>query len=693
MSKRYPGGLITKTPVTPSGPYENSTASGVWTLEQQLQFKQQGIWPTAGLTPNYIEDVFSTYLYTGNGSTQTITNSINLSTNGGLVWIKARTDTSGGATSHALVDTVRGSSKWLSSNAASSEATNANLVTGFTTSGFSVGTAPYWANENSIPYVSWTFREQPKFFDIVTYTGNATATLTGFQVLNHALGSAPGCMIVKATSASAGSDWYVWHRTQVGKYSNLNYTSGFTTDPRFFNNTSPTSTTFTVGDSVSGGGGYGLPYGYGTNENGVTYVAYLFAHDAGGFGLTGTDNVISCGSYTTDGSGTATVNLGYEPQFVLEKSTGTSSWWIADTMRGMSETNTIRIFPNQSAPESSVGSAYIVPKATGFDVVSHAGSTTYIYIAIRRGPMKVPTVGTNVFSPVAYTGTAANQTITSGFAPDMVQFDIRGSDNGYQKGFADKLRNAWSIPTNTDAEYGPLSTGNVLPIFNNTGFVVGSGNNANGSGSTYVSYAFQRAPSFFDEVCYTGTGSATTVTHNLGVVPELMIVKTRSNIGQWSVYASPTGAAKVGQLQDTIEFQVDTNWNLVAPTSSVFSISCGSNVSSYTYVAYLFATCAGVSKVGSYTGTGALQTVNCGFTSGARFVLIKRTNSTGGWYVWDSARGITSGNDPYLFLNSTAAEVTSTNYVDTDTTGFKVTAAAPAGLNASGGTYIFLAIA
>ena len=70
-----------------------------------------------------------------------------------------------------------------------------------------------------------------------------------------------------------------------------------------------------------------------------------------------------------------------------------------------------------------------------------------------------------------------------------------------------------------------------------------------------------------------------------------------------------------------------------------------------------------------------------------------RKNYAGVGYTYDSARGITSGNDPYLLLNSTAAEVTGTNYVDTDTTGFQVTAAAPAGLNASGGTYIFLAIA
>jgi hypothetical protein len=87
-----------------------------------------------------------------------------------------------------------------------------------------------------------------------------------------------------------------------------------------------------------------------------------------------------------------------------------------------------------------------------------------------------------------------------------------------------------------------------------------------------------------------------------------------------------------------------------------------------------------------------LQTINCGFTSGARFVLVKRTDSTGDWYVWDSARGISSSTDPYLLLNSTAAEVTSTNWVDTTSTGFQVTAASGNNVNINGATYIGLAI-
>jgi hypothetical protein len=100
-----------------------------------------------------------------------------------------------------------------------------------------------------------------------------------------------------------------------------------------------------------------------------------------------------------------------------------------------------------------------------------------------------------------------------------------------------------------------------------------------------------------------------------------------------------------------------------------------------------------VSKVGTYTGTGTTLQIDCGFTGGARFVLIKRTDSTGDWYVWDSARGIVSGNDPYLLLNTSGAEVQGTDYVDTYSAGFEISSTAPAAINANGGSFIFLAIA
>jgi hypothetical protein len=204
---------------------------------------------------------------------------------------------------------------------------------------------------------------------------------------------------------------------------------------------------------------------------------------------------------------------------------------------------------------------------------------------------------------------------------------------------------------------------------------------------------FRRAPGFFDVVCYTGTGSARTISHNLGVAPELMIVKRRDSTGEWKVYTATTGNGNELVLNSTGSSSSTDAWNDTSPTSSVFSVGFPIEGSAETYVAYLFASVTGVSKVGSYTGNGSSQTINCGFTGGARFVLLKATSTTGDWVVFDSARGIVSGNDPYLRLNSTAAEVTDKDAVDTDSTGFVVNETTGPNINTNGVTYIYLAIA
>jgi hypothetical protein len=315
--------------------------------------------------------------------------------------------------------------------------------------------------------------------------------------------------------------------------------------------------------------------------------------------------------------------------------------------------------------------------------------------------MKVPTSGTSVYNAVSRTGTGTAATITGiGFAPDLL--DNQRTSAGSYTGFFDRLRGAGKLLYRAldDAE---TTVANQTTQFNTTmdGFAVGS-STASDSGNSntvpYIWHCYKRAPSVFDIVCYTGNGSTQNVNHNLGVAPELMIVKSRSLSGSdWWVYASPltTPQNKYLRLQSTGgESTVSGLWGSSLPTSTTFGLGAfAPNSNGATFVAYLFATCAGVSKVGSYTGTGALQTVNCGFAAGSRFILIKRTDSTGDWYVYDSTRGITSGNDPYLLWNTTGAEVTGTDYINTASVGFQVTATAPAGLNASGGTYIFLAIA
>jgi len=636
------------------------------------------------VVPNYIEDVFSTYLYTGNGSTQTITNGIDLSTKGGLVWIKRRD----AAINHKLTDTTRGNTKILETDNTNGEATSTTSVTAFSSAGFSLGSAA-GVNANSSPFVSWTFRKQPKWFDIQTWTGNGTEPRT----ISHNLGSVPGCIIVKVTSGIT-DNWVVYHRSLgTNQFLKLNTTDAVGGSASVFSS-APNATSFFVGNDSA------------VNQSACTYVAYVFAHDAGGFGLTGTDNVISCGSYTGNGTTSNEITLGYEPQWIMVKKTSAADPWLMfDTMRGWSLTAQRNFEANTASQEYNFETQYAgvpfgSPTATGFKLTSNytatnASGSTYIYIAIRRGPMKVPTTGTSVFSPKTWTGTGATANVTGiGFPSDL--WIAHGRNLASQPIFNDRLRGAGQdlFPNQTTAETTQTS---VTSFASMDGVTFGTDSGVNLSTYLYINYAMRRAPSFFDVVCYTGTSSARTVTHNLTVAPELMIFKAR-NTGSdnWFVYAAPLGPTKGLYLNQTNAAITSAGVvNNTAPTASVFTTSAAAftNINTTTYVAYLFATCAGVSKVGSYTGTGTTKQIDCGFTGGARFVLIKRTDSTGDWYVWDSARGIVAGNDPYLLMNSTVAEVTNTDYIDTYSAGFEISSTAPAAINASGGTFIFLAIA
>jgi hypothetical protein len=627
---------------------------------------------------NYIEDVFSTYLYTGNGSTQTITNGIDLSGKGGLTWIKDRTI----GLNHALFDTARGVTQMLQTDNTGAQSAQATSLTAFNSNGFTTGSNVY-TNNNTTAYASWTFRKQAKFFDVVTYTGNGAN-----RTISHNLGSVPGSIFVKRTDTTAA--WAVYHRSLANtQYLVLNDTAAAATGATYWNSTTPTSSVFSLGTATD------------VNANGGTYVAYLFAHDAGGFGATGTDNVISCGSYTGNGSATGPViTLGYEPQWLLVKRTSvsTGSWRLMDNMRGNSYSSQAILYANAADAENPTSEGRLVFTATGFqpiyggDADLNANGSTYIYIAIRRGPMKTPTTGTSVFALSTWTGSAGNKDFgsqTAGFGSGYMSI-LKSRTAAQTDGVFDQLRGKlpFLATQTTDAEAndpaGISIVNNQLQL--NSGSYFGAG--GDGSGQSYIGWNFRRAPGFFDVVCYTGTGTTASYNHNLGVTPELIIKKCRSTTSDWAVYSAALGSGYNLRLQLVNAAAVSGVWG--TPTSTTFTTNNDANTQ--TFVAYLFATVAGVSKVGSYTGTGTTKQIDCGFTGGARFVLIKRTDSTGDWYVWDSARGIVSGNDPYLLLNSTAAEVTSTDYVDTYSAGFEISSTAPAAINANGGSFVYLAI-
>ncbi len=630
-----------------------------------------------------VEDVFSTYLYTGNSTARSIANGIDLSGEGGLTWIKSRSSTR----EHSLYDTERGVEKLLKTNSTGAEQNTSGGLTSFNSDGFSLGT---YADINGTSYgdfASWTFRKAPKFFDVVTYTGDGTVG----RNISHNLGSKPGCVIVKKTS---GSDaWFVSHR---GYNSGLNtgylnmtnaFTPGTSTEiPVYY----ATDTTFRV-SNISG-------QSY-ANTNGATYVAYLFAHNDGDgdFGPDGDADIIKCGSYTGTGATGNNVNLGFEPQWLMIKRTdSTGNWQIADVMRGMPNNGGAGAYQRLSANLSSAevsGQEGPIPTSTGFVLNSTSTDTngngnTYIYIAIRR-PTAVPESATEVFDvgDASETGSSAPE-YEGGFVVDMAIKRIMSA--GQPNYVFDRLRGGNALSSNlanSESAFGAAKFDYMNGYYNGTS-----------TSSTNWSAMWKRAPKFFDVVAYEGNSGTQTLNHNLGVTPELIIVKARESYIVWAVWSKSleqyellqfsTNNAKNGSSGDY------GTWTSTAPTNTQFSVGTydTANKANEGMIAYLFASLDGISKVGSYSGSASAQTIDCGFTAGARFVLIRRTDQTGSWVVWDTNRGIVAGNDPYFKLDSNSAPTTTDDYIDAHNSGFTI-AGSIGFINTSGGSYIFYAIA
>ena len=629
-----------------------------------------------------VEEVFSTYLYTGNGSSQTITNGIDLDGEGGLVWSKDRE----AANAHTLYDTERGGNKRLTANNNSAEITDAgsNGLT-FNSDGFTVTGGANQSNASNKGIASWTFRKAPKFFDVVTYTGNGVAGNT----ISHNLGAVPAVIIVKRLDAVG--NWAVYHKdadatVPEDKYLYLNDTAAVADAP-VWNDYAPTSTDFQVGS-----------YQF-VNNSGSPFVAYLFAHNDGDgeFGPNGDADIIKCGSYTGNQTSYPEIDLGFEPQWVMIKRTdSTSNWYIFDSMRGIADGGTDAwLAANLTGAESNTTNFLkILPNGFALEDAHdlNLNGANFIYIAIRRGPMAVPESATDVFDVNL---TTSNQFVTTGFPVDLQLGQYTGGGGVY---VVDRLR---GMSTSTTGSMQYLAVNNNTEASNSgtigfNGFVQDGFSHTLGNFEQAL-WSWRRAPNYFDIVCTTGAGAGA-IAHNLGVVPEMIWHKKRQNDnGSWYVYHSSFSDNEYVMLQSTSGKQTSTSFYTSAPSATHFNVGGGNDMSGLgdTFVSYLFASVDGVSKVGSYTGTGTSSlTVDCGFSSGARFVMIKRTDAAGNWTVFDAERGIVAGADPFLYLNATNAEMTSGDRIDPNSTGFEFNNDGSYGdVNASGGTYIFYAIA
>ena len=605
-----------------------------------------------------IDDLFSVTNYIGSGAAKVVSTGIDIST-GGLIVVKARNNIS----NFGFVDSIRGVTKVLSPAVSTAETTDVNSITAISSTGFTLGSSATY-NTSGKFYSAFSFKKSPSFFDVVTYTGTGTSSLT----VPHNLGSAPGMVTVKAKSATG--NWATRHESSTGLLY-LNRTDGAAVG--FTEITASSSTTFTVDLTL--------------NASGVIYIAYIFASDPS------IDGNIACGSFTTDVSSNATVSsLSWEPQLVLCKRLNSQSdWFILNSTSGLTVSNSLSLAVNSTAAETVI--TWINPTTTGFNIKNLFTSSTYVYIAIRR-PYAAPTTGSSVFYAKTYTGNGATQAISGvGFSPDLTFVRPRTTVTAWSvidsmRGYAKSL-----ISSTTAAE--TVDTSKITGYDNSDGFSISTSASVNSNGITYVAHNFKRATGFFTIAADTGTGVNKTVPHNLGAVPELMIRKSRSSATDWIVWSKSLAAAECLVFNTTAaKATAATYWNSTAPTDTVFSVGNSSNINLNLgqYVTYLFATVSGVSKVGSYTGNGTTQTINCGFSTGARFILIKCTSSVGDWFTWDTSRGIIAGSDPFLAYNTTTVENTADDSIDPDSTGFIVNQTT-SNINANTATYIYLAIA
>ena len=316
-------------------------------------------------------------LYTGNGSTQSIANTVNgISFQPDFVWIKSRSN----ALSHKLVNSVVGIQKALSSDSTAAESSDTGGVTAFNSNGFTIGTTLAY-NTSAATFVGWQWKESASAgFDIVTYTGDGTTNRT----VAHSLGVQPSMFIIKARSAATTS-WMVHHKdlgNNGGSPAYLQYLQLESTAAK----AASTSLLPVVGLSSTTFPTSGATNNTNVNGNGTTYVAHLFSEVLG---------YSKFGSYTGNGSADGPfVFCGFRPRFIMVKRTdSTSNWTIHDTSRDLYNVALNNVFANLSDAEAANANTQNDILSNGFKVrhtagVYNANGGTYIFAAFAENPFK-----------------------------------------------------------------------------------------------------------------------------------------------------------------------------------------------------------------------------------------------------------------------------------------------------------------
>ena len=336
----------------------------VWTAEEPVVIEP--------IPDDKIAEVFMPWPYTADYSDPLkITNGFNYNDKGGLLWIKCRNV----ATDHRIYDTVRGfdeESDSIYGHGLSliSNKTDAESMVGlreFNDDGFTVDQGAL-NGADGWNYMSWSFQKRPGFMDIVEYEGTGYA-----QEIPHRLGCKPGMILVKRVSSNM--EWCVYHSARGPNFGMaLNEDRAEIADKRYWDDTEPTDTHFTVGNGSM------------VSSYQEKYIAYLFA----GHAYEGQDDqIIKCGSYTGNNSSTQAVDCGFKAGYVLVRSVNSGYWAIVDAVRGMPQTSTPTLRANESLKEVTGSEVGIAQDDSGFFVNGgkyNDNGTKYVYMAIKADP-------------------------------------------------------------------------------------------------------------------------------------------------------------------------------------------------------------------------------------------------------------------------------------------------------------------
>jgi len=316
------------------------------------------------------------------------------------------------------------------------------------------------------------------------------------------------------------------------------------------------------------------------------------------------------------------------------------------------------------------------------------------------------------FEAKLYTGNESNLNITGlDFAPNLVWIKDRTTD--HSNCFYDSVRGVQKrLQSNNNEAEGTDAQG--VTAFNSDGFTIGNSSSVNQNNDSFVSWNWlgggsassnsngsisssvsASSTSGFSIVSYTGTGSAATVGHGLGVVPKIVLVKRRSQASNWCMYNVNVGNTKALYLNNnTVGATSTTFWNDTTPTSSVFTVGsdAATNGSSDTQIAFCFSEVKGFSKFGKYTGNGNADGtfVYTGFKP-AMVICKKADSDTNDWFLMDNKRNGFNGQNYNLEANTNEAEQSNSD-IDILSNGFK-TRSSGNGHNTNGHGYIYMAFA